>query len=202
MKKEDFINLGIDEETAKKLAEASADELKGYIPKSRFDEVNNELKSLKETVTERDKQLEELKKTAGDSEALQQKIAEMQTANTEAQKQHEAEMNQLKLDNAVEMALMKAGAKNSRAVRALLDLSKSALNAEGEVEGLSDAIKAVQKSDAYLFEEKNPPKPGKMGGFHPGQPKDPDGDNGIDFSKMSYSELAAYQAEHPEVKFG
>lgn len=194
MKKEDFINLGIDEETAKKLAEASADELKSYIPKSRFDEVNNENKALKETITERDGQLEELKKTAGDSEALQQKIAEMQTANTEAQKQHEAEMNQLKLDNAVDLALIKAGAKNSKAVRALFDESKFKLNAEGEVEGLSEAIKAVRKSDSYLFDTNQK----KLKGFEPGSGADPDyGEGKPDFSKMPYDELCKYMEEHP-----
>lgn len=38
MRKEDFVKMGIDEETAKKLETASLEELKGYIPKARFDE--------------------------------------------------------------------------------------------------------------------------------------------------------------------
>ena len=97
MKKEDFLKLGVDEETAGKLAEASAEELKGFIPKNRFDEVNNELKALKGTVSERDKQLEELKKSSGDNEALKQQIADLQKANKEAQAAYEAEMQKLKI---------------------------------------------------------------------------------------------------------
>lgn len=36
MKREDFIALGIDEETAKKCGKASNEELKGYVPYDRF----------------------------------------------------------------------------------------------------------------------------------------------------------------------
>ena len=61
MKKEEFVKLGIDEETAKKLEAASAEELKGYIPKARFDEVNDEKKKLQADVKKRDEQLETLK---------------------------------------------------------------------------------------------------------------------------------------------
>jgi len=39
MKKEEFVKLGVEEELAAKLETASQDELKGYIPKARFDEV-------------------------------------------------------------------------------------------------------------------------------------------------------------------
>ena len=46
MQKEDFVKLGFDDEVAKKCADASAEELKGYIPKVRFDAVNNDKKKL------------------------------------------------------------------------------------------------------------------------------------------------------------
>ena len=46
MKKEEFVKLGIDEELAKKAEAASQEELKGFIPKARFDEVNIEKKNL------------------------------------------------------------------------------------------------------------------------------------------------------------
>lgn len=193
MKKEDFLKLGVDEETAGKLAEASAEELKGFIPKNRFDEVNNELKAVKGTISERDKQLEELKKSSGDNEALKAQIADLQKANKEASAVHEAEMQKLRLDNAIDASLLKAGAKNSKAVRALFDESKFKLNAEGEVEGLADALKAVQESDSYLFESQKQAK-----GFQPGASKDPDfGDGKPDFSKMKYSEIAAYMEANP-----
>ena len=48
MKKEEFVALGISAELAEKAASASAEELKGYVPKSRFDEVNEEKKNFDE----------------------------------------------------------------------------------------------------------------------------------------------------------
>lgn len=195
MKKEDFLKLGVEEEMAGKLAEASAEELKGFIPKSRFDEVNNELKAVKETISERDKQLEELKKSSGDNEALKAQIADLQKANKAAQEAHEAEMKKLKLDNAIDASLLKAGAKNSKAVRALFDESKFKLKDDGDVEGLADALKAVQETDSYLFESQKLAK-----GFQPGASKDPDFQGGRpDFSKMTYSEIAAYLEANPGV---
>lgn len=171
MKKEDFLKLGVDEETAGKLAEASAEELKGFIPKARFDEVNNELKAVKGTISERDKQLEELKKSSGDNEALKQQIADLQKANKEAQTAHEAEMQKLKIDSAVDRALIEAKAKNIKAVKALLDLEGAEISEDGTIKGLSDKIKALSEAEdsSFLFDTAGN-KPGK--GFHPGQSKD------------------------------
>ena len=38
MKKEELVKLGLTEEDAEKVAKASEEELKGFVPKSRFDE--------------------------------------------------------------------------------------------------------------------------------------------------------------------
>lgn len=75
MKKEDLIAMGLSEEQADKVM-ASLDG--NYIPKTRFNEVNEENKTLKKSVSDRDKQLEELKKSSGDNAALQQQIESLQ----------------------------------------------------------------------------------------------------------------------------
>ena len=41
MKKEDLIALGLTEEQIEKVLNANSEQLKGFIPKARFDEVNN-----------------------------------------------------------------------------------------------------------------------------------------------------------------
>jgi hypothetical protein len=74
MKKEDLVKLGLDEETAKKVAEASAEELKGVIPKARFDEVNTEKKNLETAKGTLEGQLETLKNSAGDVKAMKKQI--------------------------------------------------------------------------------------------------------------------------------
>ena len=122
-----------------------------YIPKSRFDEVNNDRNSLKEQIKERDKQLEDLKKQAKDSEELQNQIKDLQTQNDETQKQYEQRIKEQKFDHALEQALMKEQAKNVRAAKALLDKEKISLDDNGNVIGLDEQLKAVKESDPYLF---------------------------------------------------
>lgn len=198
MKKEDFVKLGIDEETAKKLEAASAEELKGYIPKARFDEVNNAKNTAEALVKERDGQLETLKNSAGDVETMKKQIADLQKANQEAADAHAAEIKQLKVDNAIDVALGNAKARNKTAVKALLkDLDKAELAEDGTIKGLAEQIKALQKSDSYLFETKGT---NNIRGAVPGESGNEDGDQGVDTSKMSYSELAAYLAENPDAK--
>ena len=194
MKKEDLIALGLTEEQAKKVLDA----VKDYVPKTQLAEVERERDGLKATVTERDTQLETLKKSSGDNEALQKQIADLQKANEDQQKAHEAEIAQLRLDNAVEAAILAAGGKNVKAVRALLDMSKLRLEKDGTVTGLSDQLKGVQKSDAYMFVEKQQQQQFK--GFQPGASGDVKPDGKVDVSKMTYSEMVAYLEANPGAK--
>lgn len=198
MKKEDFIALGLADDLAKKCADASAEELKGFIPKARFDEVNTEKKNLETAVSERDKQLETLKNSTGDVESLKKQIAELQTANAEQLKQHEREVKQLKTDAAIDAALNSARAKNNTAVKALLkDLDKAEFAEDGTIKGLSEQIKGLKKSDPYLFDDNNA-KP-VIRGAVPGETGVEDGDRKVDTSKMTYSEMCAYLAQNPGV---
>ena len=194
MKKEDLIALGLTEEQAKKVLDA----IKEYVPKTQLAEVERERDGLKATVTERDTQLETLKKSSGDNETLQKQIADLQKANEDQQKAHEAEIAQLRLDNAVEAAILAAGGKNVKAVRALLDMSKLRLEKDGTVTGLSDQLKGVQKSDAYMFVEKQQQQQFK--GFQPGASGDVKPDGKVDVSKMTYSEMVAYLEANPGAK--
>lgn len=199
MKKDEFVKLGVDEETAKKLETASLEELKGYIPKARFDEVNNEKKKLELDVRDRDSQLETLKNSTGDVEALKKQIETLQADNKKKDEEHAAEVRQLKVDAAVDAALASAKAKNNTAVKALLkDLDKAELQEDGTIKGLAEQIEALQKSDDYLFEAKESKK--QMKGAKPGEGGKEDGDDKVDTSKMTYSELAAYLVEHPDAK--
>lgn len=193
MKKEELIALGLTEEQAEKVLEAA----KEYVTKTQLEEVERERDGLKATVSERDKQLESLRKSSGDNEALQQQIADLQKANADQQKAHDAEIAQLKLDNAVDSALLTAGAKNVKAARSLLNAEKLRMEKDGTVTGLADQIKAIQKSDAYMFVEKQQPQ---FKGFQPGASGDIKPGAEVDTSKMTYSEMVAYLAKNPDAK--
>lgn len=196
MKKEDLIAMGLTEDQAKKVM----DSLDGnFVTKARFNEVNEENKTLKQSVADRDKQLEDLKKSSGDNAELKKQIETLQQQNADQKKAHDAEMAQLKLDNAIDAALTAAEAKNIKAVRAMIDTSKMKLGEDGTVEGLSDAIKAVQKSDSYMFNTVQQ-KQQTFKGFQPGASGEVKPGTEVDTSKMTYSELAAYMAANPDAK--
>ena len=200
MKKEDFIKLGFSEEDAKKAADASAEELKTYIPKARFDEVNTEKKKLETTVAERDTQLETLKNSTGDVEAMKKQIADLQSDNKTKDEAHAAEIKQLKIDAAVSAALTGAKAKNEKAVKALLELEKIELNEDGSIKGLEDQIKKLTESDDTKFLFNTETKKTKIKGANPGEAGKEDPDTKVDVSKMSYEELAAYMEENPDAE--
>lgn len=196
MKREELKELGLTDDQATAVINAYSEALKGYVPKARLDEVIAERNGLKDQITERDKQIDTLKASAGDNQALKDQIAQLQTQNSEATKAFKAQLEQVKLDNAVNMALTGAKAKNTKAVRALLDLAKAKVGEDGKVEGLDAQIKAIQKSDGYLFEAAEPatapqtkltgitPKDGAGGNPQPKAVKD-----------MSYTELCEFMAQ-------
>lgn len=195
MNKEDLIAMGLTEEQAKKVM----DSLDGnYVTKTRFNEVNEENKTLKKSVSDRDKQLEDLKKSSGDNEELKKQIETLQQENANQKKAHEAEMTQLRLDNAIDAALAAAGAKNIKAVRALLDTSKVKVGEDGKLTGFDDLLSAVQKSDSYLFAEKQQKQNFK--GFQPGASGNVKPGTKVDMSKMTYEELANYIEQNPDAE--
>ena len=195
MNKEDLIAMGLTEEQAKKVM----DSLDGnYVTKTRFNEVNEENKTLKKSVSDRDKQLEDLKKSSGDNEELKKQIETLQQENANKKKAHDAEMTQLRLDNAIDAALTAAGAKNIKAVRALIDTSKVKVGEDGKLTGFDDLLSAVQKSDSYLFTEKQQKQNFK--GFQPGASGNVKPGTKVDMSKMTYEELANYIDQNPDAE--
>lgn len=147
MKKEDLIAMGLSEEQANKIIEGFGT----MIPKTRFDEVNGENKSLKEQLDDRDKQLKELAKNEEVTEGLKAEITRLQGENKTATEKHSAEVKQLKINSAVELALTSAKARNLTATKALLDLNDVEIDKDGNVIGLEDKVKALVESEDTKF---------------------------------------------------
>lgn len=197
MTKENLLEWGLTEEQANKVMEG----LNGsFVTKSRFNEVNTELTNAKNTIKERDTQLETLKKSTGDTKALQDQITQLQTDNANQKKAHEAELKALKIGNAVDMALTGAKAKNNTAVKALMAafLEKAELADDGTVKGLDDEIGKLTKGEdtAFLFDTS---AKAKFKGAKAAEKSDPHNQpTGDDLSKMSYDELCKYMEENPD----
>lgn len=150
MKKEEFEALGLSTELAAKAEKASEEELKGYVAKSQYDEAVTAKGTLEKDLKARDKQLDDLKKASGDSEALQQQIADLQAANKAAKEKYDAEMQDLRLASAVKVAVA-GSAHDADIVADLIDKSKLLLSDDGKVTGLDEQVKALKESKAFLF---------------------------------------------------
>lgn len=176
--------------------DAAAKELKEeqgkvFVPKADFNSKNEELKQARAEIANRDIQLEELKKV--DTAKLQEEIETLQMQNKTLAEKHEAEIKQLKVDQAIERQLSVAKAKNTKAVKALLDLTNIELMDDGSIKNLDEQLKSLKESDAYLFNEvENKTKTPELKGTVPGQQKTSTPPGEPDFSKMTYSEFEAY----------
>lgn len=138
---------------------------KNFIPKSRFDEVNEAKKELEKQISDRDKQLKDLSVKAQGNEELTKQIEQLQLSNKQIAKDYEDRINKMQFENALEGALTNAKCKNAKALKALLDIDNVKLN-EGKLEGLEEQLNKLKESDGYLFDlETTPPSTGGIGNF-------------------------------------
>ena len=167
MDKEALKKLGLSDAQADGVLKLHTEAISGsYVPKSRMDELNETNKTLKEQLAGRDKDIAALKKGAGDNEALQKQLGELQTKYKTDTEALQGKIKQNALNAALDLGITKAQGKNAKAIKALLDPSKLTLKDDGTVEGLDTALEALRKSDGYLFtvEETHP----KGTGYEPG----------------------------------
>lgn len=123
---------------------------KEFVSRTDFNAVNTEKKTAVEQVAARDKQLDTLTKTAGDSDALKGEITKLQGENKIAQTKWEADVKQIKLDSKLDTLLIQHGAVNTKAVRALLDSTKISLDGDNLV-GIDDQLKGLKETEKWAF---------------------------------------------------
>lgn len=207
MTRKQLEDLGLTKEQADSIMKINGDDIENAkgTAATEIKNLQTEVEGLKTQVGDRDKQLETLKASAGDNADLKKKIEELQTENATAKASHESELNQLKIDFAVEKALTGAKAKNIKAVKALLELNDAKLDKDGNVKGLAEQIEKLTSGDdtKFLFEaQKQTKQQQNFKGFQPGasgEQKPGEGEK-VDFSKMSYDELTAYMEANPDAQ--
>ena len=185
MKREFLKSLELSDEVIDKIMAENGNDINGL--KAKQTELESQINDYKAQVSDRDKQLEELKKSAGDSESLKEQINKLQEDNKKASQDYEAKIKQMSIDNAVNLALTNAKAKNAKAVRALLDLTEAQLDGE-TIKGLDKQIEKLKESDAYLFDSGKP----EMKGAKPAEGTGTPGTKAV--KDMNYSERVAYLA--------
>jgi Phage minor structural protein GP20. len=181
---------GTDIEVAKKVNSTELDTLK------------NQVDSLQTTISERNKQLETLKASTGDVEAMKKQIETLQTDNKAKDEAHATEMQRLKLDVAVEKVLAGAKAKNVKAVKALLDLEDAKFDKDGNVKGLAEQIEKISADEGtkFLFDTQDQQQQQTFKGFQPGASGSVKPGTKVDMSKMSYDEICAYLEQNPDAQ--
>lgn len=134
-------------ETAYKAQESAKDGIKvvnlaagGYVDKEKFERRDEDAKAA-------EKNLKTLQETVKKFDGVD--VEKLKTAADDAQKKYDADLAKARLDSAVDLLLVQSGARNVKAAKALLDMSKAKLKDDGSVDGVD--IEGLKKSDTYLF---------------------------------------------------
>ncbi|UXR51594.1 phage scaffolding protein [Staphylococcus simulans] len=153
MKREFLRGLGLEEETVQKIVDEHHDalrDLKSEVKKAeslqeQLDKANKELEN-------RDKQITDLQKAKdGDNQELKDKLDQYKQENA----QYQADMKELKLNNAIKLAVAK-DANDADDVLALLNKEGLELQDDNTVKGLDDAVNQLREAKPYLFVDNKP----------------------------------------------
>lgn len=191
MKRKFLEDLGLEKDAIDKIMAENGSDVNAA--KADNEAMKQQLESANAQIQERDKQLETLRKSSGDNEALQKQIADLQAENKAAKEKYEADMKELKLTTAIKLAVGDS-AHDADLVAGLFDRGKLVLNEDGTITGLEEQVKSIKKEKAFLFKEEKPGtvikggKPAKGAGTPPADKKP---------SEMTYEELCAYIEANP-----
>lgn len=182
MLKEKLTEIGLTDEQIK---DVMANIAENYVLKEKFDKLNSQLETANAELETKNKELEEFSKV--DVDGLNAEIKRLQEENKANMVANETVIKKLKIDNAVEKALINAKARNPKAVKALLELDDAELEGNS-IKGLDKQIKKLMEAEdsSFLFENSN--KHVELTGIRPS--------DGISCTKnkedMTYTELCAY----------
>jgi DNA repair exonuclease SbcCD ATPase subunit len=149
MTKEQLLEMGLTGEQADKVLAAHKEVLTGYIPKARFDEVNETKKDLEQQIKERDKQLKELQEKVKGNEDLERTIKELQEANKATKEQYEAKIRDMTINAAIQAKL--TDAKYPDLLLSKFDKSKITIAEDGTVSGIDEQLKTIKETYKDLF---------------------------------------------------
>lgn len=191
MKRKFLEDLGLEKEVIDKIMTENGNDVNAI--KADYESVKQERDSLAAQVTERDGQLETLKASTGDVEAMKNQITALQADNQTAKEKYESDMKELKLVTAIKLAIGDS-AQDADLVAGLFDKEKLILSDDGKVTGLDDQLKELKKNKAFLFKEE---KPGTV--IKGGKPVDGNRTPPTDkkTSEMTYSEMMKYLETNP-----
>jgi len=154
MKKENLIALGLTVAQVNEVMDIYTKDLKGYIPKKRFDEVNDSRKDLKKQIKDKNEQLISLEEKIKSCEEVEKIIKKLQQENESAKKSYEAKMKDMTITSAIQSKLMSV--KYSDLLVDKFDKSVLVVNEDGTVSGIDEQLTILKKQyrDLFIIETK------------------------------------------------
>lgn len=123
---------------------------KNAVPKDKFNEVSEAKKQLETDIKARDKQLEDLKKSAGTNEELKTQIATLQADNKAKDTEYQNKIKDLTVTNAIKLAISEK-AQDVDLVAGLFNKEKLIVSEDGKITGLDEQLKTLQTEKSFLF---------------------------------------------------
>lgn len=184
--KRDFLkNLGIEDKDIidKILDENSADIGRA---KGELQTYKDKVTELEGKITTKDGEIATLQKKVGDTDALNNQIAQLTTEKTNLTNELNTKVTQIKKDHAIEGRIRDRKGKNVKAIKALLDHEKITYENE-ELGGIDDQLDALASAEdsSMLFGDS---KPGAPSGTQPGTPS---GSNGGTQGTKTFADAVA-----------
>ena len=139
------------EEVEQKIAEEIG---KTYVSKVDFEAKETEATALKEQLKEASKTINGFKDL--DVEGMKQEVENWKQKAQQAEKDAAAQVAAVKFDATLDAAITKAGGRNAKAVRAVLDMDALRQSKDAERD-IASALDACAKEHEYLFRAANPP---------------------------------------------
>lgn len=194
MKTETLQGIGLNDEQIRSVMAEYGKEINPL--KQAQASAEQERDSLKAQLEDVNGQLSEAQKNSKKGSELQGQLKDLQKQFEDSKAKAEEQLQATKKDYEIAAALSKAGAKNDKAVKALLDTEKVNFDDNGKLIGLSEQLEAVKKDNDFLFADANEsnPKPTITSKGNP----NPDGGNGNKaLADYSYQELVALKTDNP-----
>lgn len=196
MTREQLKELGLDDTQIDSVMKVYGKSVNDYKEKAeKVDVLNSQIDDYKQQLTDRDNQLQELKKV--DAEGLQAEIDRLTEENKTTANDYQEKLNKQAKDFAIETTLRNEKARNPKIAKNALDFEAITYK-DGNLIGLEEQIKAIKESDPYLFEEDLPK------GLKGKQPNDSNTKQGASITRdelnaMSYKERVDFKNENEEL---
>lgn len=134
----------------------SAEIGKGFVAKADFNAVNEAKKAAETQLADANKTIAGYKEM--DIDAIRQSAADWQAKAEQAQKDADARVDAVQFDGELDNEITKAGGRNPKAIKALLDVD-TLRGSKDRRTAIASALDALKQGEGYLFSSGKTPPP-------------------------------------------